>query len=198
MFISTTSLPNGTRRITYLHFSMPFINVEIKARTNRTDAIRHFLQAQKADFKGVDEQTDTYFNVSSGRLKLRQGKIENNLIYYNRANESGPKESNFDLVRVDEGDSLCEMLTKAIGIKVVVKKKREIYYIDNVKFHLDSLDKLGNFVEIEASKKNHDITKEKLYEQCNNYIKEFQIKDEDLINVSYSDMLIYPIFQERD
>ena len=174
--------------LNYLH-PMCFLNVEIKARTNKTDAIRKFLQAQNADFKGIDEQTDTYFNVPNGRLKLRQGNIENNLIYYNRANNSGPKESNFDLLKIDEANELREMLTKAIGIKVVVMKKREIYFIDNVKFHLDSLDGLGNFVEIEASNKNHDITREKLYEQCKYYMREFQIKEEDLINVSYSDML---------
>jgi predicted adenylyl cyclase CyaB len=82
------------------------------------------------------------------------------------------------------------MLTKAIGVKVVVKKRREIYYIDNVKFHLDSLHGLGDFVEIEASNKNYNITKQKLYEQCNYYVNEFGIKDEDLINVSYSDMIL--------
>ncbi len=174
---------------------MAFLNVEIKARTNKTDSIRKFLQAQNADFKGIDEQTDTYFNVLNGRLKLRQGNIENNLIYYNRSNNSGPKESNFDLLKIDEANELREILTKAIGIKVVVKKRREIYFIDNVKFHLDSLAGLGNFVEIEASNKNHDVTREKLYQQCNYYIEEFQVKDEDLINVSYSDLLIKdPIF----
>ena len=55
---------------------MAFINIEIKARTERTKEIRQFLQEQYAQFKGIDEQTDTYFNVSNGRLKLRQGKIE--------------------------------------------------------------------------------------------------------------------------
>jgi len=188
--------PAGDSSFNYLHSPMSFINIEVKANTNNTEAIRDFLYKHKADFKGVDEQTDTYFNVNSGRLKLRQGNIENNLIYYNRANSSGPKESNFDLVKIDEANELREMLTKAIGVKVVVKKRREIYYIDNVKFHLDSLDGLGNFVEIEASNKNYNITNEKLYEQCNYYVKEFGIKDEDLVNVSYSDMLRDSTFQE--
>ena len=175
---------------------MPYLNVEIKAHCQNPEYIREYLKNYPASFKGVDEQTDTYFNVNCGRLKLRQGNIENNLIYYNRANSSGPKESNFDLLKIDEANELREMLTKAIGIKVVVKKRREIYYIDNVKFHLDSLDGLGNFVEIEASNKNYNITKEKLHEQCNYYVKEFGIKDEDLVNVSYSDMLRDSTFQE--
>jgi adenylate cyclase class IV len=56
---------------------MPFLNVEIKARCVNADFIRKYLLSENADFKGVDEQTDTYFNVPNGRLKLREGNIEN-------------------------------------------------------------------------------------------------------------------------
>jgi predicted adenylyl cyclase CyaB len=169
---------------------MAFINIEIKAATQRTENIRQFLQQHDAEFKGVDEQTDTYFNVSHGRLKLRQGKIENNLIHYTRPNQLGPKQSDFDLVKVEEGEALKGLLTKAMGVKIVVKKRREIYYIENVKFHLDSLEGLGNFVEIEAGNKTHPVSLEELHQQCDYYIKEFGIKDEDLIDKSYSDMLL--------
>ncbi len=169
---------------------MSFVNVEIKARTNRSSEIRNFLLKHNAEFKGIDEQVDTYFNVPNGRLKLRQGNIENNLIFYNRPNKSGPKQSDFELLKVDDGNSLRSMLEKAIGIKIVVAKKREIYFIENVKFHLDSLDGLGTFVEIEASNKNNKIETEKLYQQCEYYIKQLSIQDEDLINISYSDMLM--------
>ena len=169
---------------------MAFINIEIKARTGRVEEIRQFLQEQGAEFKGVDEQTDTYFNVSNGRLKLRQGKIENNLIFYNRPDQPGPKQSDFDLVKIEDAEKFKELLEKAIGVKVVVKKKREIYYIKNVKFHLDTLEGLGNFVEIEAGNKTHSLTVEELHRQCEYYLKEFGIKEEDLIDQSYSDMLL--------
>ena len=169
---------------------MSFINVEIKARTNKSSVIRNFLLANGAEFKGVDEQTDTYFNVGHGRLKLREGNIENNLIYYNRPNQSGPKQSDFDLAKVEDSESLREMLRKAIGIKVVVNKRREIYFIGNVKFHLDSLDALGQFVEIEASNKNRLIDISQLYEQCAYYMQQFKIDKGDLVDLSYSDMLI--------
>ena len=169
---------------------MSFINVEIKARSNRFNEIRQFLLQQRAEFKGIDEQTDTYFQVPEGRLKLRQGKIENNLIFYNRPDQPGPKQSNFHLVKIEEGDALNALLAQALGVKVVVKKRREIYYIHNVKFHLDSLEGLGNFVEIEAGNKTHPMSVEELYEQCANYLKEFGIQDEDLIDRSYSDMLL--------
>jgi len=83
---------------------------------------------------------------------------------------------------------LNQILSKALGIRIIVRKKREIYFIGNVKFHLDTLKDLGNFVEIEASNKNFPASTDKLHEQCNFYRKQFGIRDEDLINVSYSDM----------
>ena len=71
----------------------------------------------------------------------------------------------------------------------VVDKKREIYFIDNVKFHIDKVKGLGNFIEIEAIDKTGKIGKKKLLEQCNYYIKLFGIKNTDLLSNSYSDLL---------
>ena len=168
---------------------MSFINIEIKARTRNPDAIRKFLNDNGAVYKGTDLQTDTYFKVHHGRLKLRQGKIENNLIYYERENKSGPKQSDFQLVAVQDGEALKLLLSRAIGIKVTVTKKREIWFIDNIKFHIDELEGLGNFVEIEASNKYDDLPVEVLRAQCDEYILAFGIKKDDLIKDSYSDML---------
>jgi len=85
---------------------------------------------------------------------------------------------------------LKEILTKALGILVVVDKKREIYFIDNVKFHIDIVENLGTFVEIEAIDNDGDIGKEKLLEQCQLYLDMFNIPQKDLISVSYSDLLL--------
>jgi predicted adenylyl cyclase CyaB len=172
----------------FLFLRMP-LNVEIKAKTNRPEFIRNYLRDGKAEFKGTDFQTDTYFKVTSGRLKLREGNIETNLIYYDRANIPGAKESSFQLVRVPDAKALKEVLTKSLGIKIVVKKKREIYFIGNVKFHIDEVESLGNFVEIEASDLHADIPKVELQRQCNFYSNELGITKEDLISVSYSDLL---------
>ena len=169
---------------------MPFLNVEIKARSNNTAGIRNYLLVNNADFKGVDEQTDTYFNVKNGRLKLREGNIENNLIFYERANQAGPKNSHFHLVKVEDAKAMKEILTKSMGVKVVVKKKREIYYISNVKFHIDEVPGLGSFVEIEAGNILADLSMEQLKEHCDFYMQEFGIVKEDLVEVSYSDILL--------
>jgi predicted adenylyl cyclase CyaB len=169
---------------------MPFLNVEIKAKCNHPSFIRQWLLDQRAEFKGVDEQTDTYFNVPNGRLKLREGNIENNLIFYERDNQKGPKNSTFHLIKIPEAARLLDMLQKSIGIKVVVKKRREIFYIDNVKFHIDEVPGLGSFVEIEAGNMLADLPKEKLQEQCDYYMRQFGISAEDLVAHSYSDMLL--------
>jgi adenylate cyclase, class 2 len=167
---------------------MAYLNVEIKARCDNAEKIRNYLLENKADFKGTDLQTDTYFNVANGRLKLREGNIENNLIYYERTNQAGPKGSDFILTKIPEVDKLKESLSKANGIKTVVKKKREIYYISNVKFHIDEVEGLGSFIEIEAGNIIADLNKEELQKQCEFYMNQFEIEEKDLIEVSYSDM----------
>lgn len=169
---------------------MAFLNVEIKAKCANPHAIRDYLLVGKADFKGIDHQTDTYFNVPNGRLKLREGNIENNLIYYQRSNQAGPKDSHFNLVKVEDAAGLKEVLTKSNGIKVVVKKIREIYYLANVKFHIDNVPGIGSFVEIEAGNNlAPEMTQQQLNEQCGFYVKEFGITENDLVAVSYSDLL---------
>jgi len=166
------------------------LNIEIKARCKYPDKIRNILIENNALFKGTDNQKDTYFKVNYGRLKMREGNIEYSLVYYDREDISGPKRSDVLYYHPRKEDLVKQQLLKAIGTLVVVNKKREIYYIDNIKFHIDEVEKLGSFVEIEAIDKTGDIGAEKLYEQCREYLSLFQIKDEDLITNSYSDMLM--------
>jgi predicted adenylyl cyclase CyaB len=169
---------------------MSHLNVEIKAKCVDASLVRNYLISHNAVFKGTDEQTDTYFNVSSGRLKLREGNIENNLIFYNRTDQAGPKSSHFHLVKIEDAKGLKEVLERSCGIKMIVRKRREIYYIDNVKFHIDEVPGLGSFIEIEAGNIIADKTEAELLEQCNFYLKEFGIKEKDLIAESYSDLLM--------
>jgi adenylate cyclase, class 2 len=169
---------------------MKHINIEIKARCADQTRIKEILKSENADFRGVDHQIDTYFRVNSGRLKLREGKIENNLIHYVRENREGPKQADVTLYRADPGSSLKEVLVKALGILVVVDKIREIYFIGNVKFHIDSVKELGTFIEIEAIGDDVNTDRERLLQQCQHYLTLFGIFEEDLVAVSYSDLLM--------
>lgn len=165
------------------------LNIEIKARSYRIDEIRAYLLGAGADYKGTDHQVDTYFQVNEGRMKLREGNIENSLIFYRRQDQAGPKASEVFLYHPPRDPKLKELLQHALGAKKVVDKHREIYFIENVKFHLDEVKGLGTFVEIEAIDLNGSIGKEKLLEQCHFYLKAFEIADEDLLEKSYSDMI---------
>ncbi len=163
--------------------------IEIKARSKNSDKVRRALKDKNAEYKGIDHQIDTYFNVAEGRLKLREGNIENNLIHYHRPDIDGPKNSLVTLYKSNPESTLKEVLTKALGIKVVVKKQREIYFINNVKFHIDEVDSLGSFIEIEAIGIKNDNTEE-LRKQCTHYMQLLEVKDSDLVTNSYSDLLM--------
>jgi predicted adenylyl cyclase CyaB len=144
-------------------------------------------------FKGTDHQIDTYFKVPHGRLKLREGNIENNLIYYEREEKcaaGGLKESRYIVYSFDPESSLKELLIRALDALVVVEKERDIYFIDNVKFHIDTVRDLGTFLEIEATDKEGTISKEKLLAQCAFFLELFKISQNDLIPASYSDLLL--------
>ncbi|MDZ7716164.1 MAG: class IV adenylate cyclase [Balneolaceae bacterium] len=168
---------------------MPIQNVEIKARCSNPDKIQAILKEHDADFKGTDHQIDTYFNIPDGRLKLREGTIENNLIYYKRSNTKQPKTSEINLVPMDHPKAMKKLLSNALGVWKVVDKQRKIYFIDNVKFHIDKVEQLGSFVEIEAIDEEGTLGEARLREQCNHYLQLFDISDKDLVAVSYSDLL---------
>jgi predicted adenylyl cyclase CyaB len=168
---------------------MGILNVEIKARCHDPERIRNILHEHNADFKGTDHQVDTYFDVPEGRLKLRQGSIEQNIIYYRRPDSPSPKSSDINLVPAEHPDELHQLLSNALNVKVVVDKRREIYFIDNVKFHIDDVEELGQFVEIEAIDNDGSLDEAHLQEQCQYYMNLFEITDDQLIAHSYSDML---------
>jgi adenylate cyclase, class 2 len=174
------------------------INVEIKARTSseRNELAREYLKNKSpkhcTSFVGTDHQVDTYFNVKNGRLKVRQGCIENALVAYSRDNQSGPKISKYYLSRFDDvhAKEICEALTVSLGVLAVVEKYREIYYVNNVKIHLDNVPDLGFFLEIEARDEKEEFGLQALHVQTRCFIKEFGITEKDLISMSYSDMIL--------
>jgi|SRR2546423_144288 len=166
------------------------INFEFKARCAQILQLENLLLKYKPEFIGQDRQTDTYFNVPNGRMKLREGLIENALIHYERANTSGAKQSHILLYAHQPDAQLKEILTKALGVKVVIDKLRKIYFIDNVKFHFDEVNGLGTFVEVEAIDKKGNIGIEKLKDQCNSYAQLFNVRKDDYIAESYSDLLL--------
>jgi len=167
---------------------MNSLSFEIKARCSAPARIRKILCARGASFKGLDRQVDTYFRVPSGRLKLRQGNIENALIYYKRADQKKIKKCDSLVHPCSKKTPLKRMLTDALGVLAVVDKKREIFFLRNVKFHIDRVKRLGHFMEIEVFGPAQAAAK--LKKQCEFYQRLLGIRAEDLVADSYSDQLL--------
>lgn len=169
---------------------MPFLNIEFKAFASNLTELENLLLRQSPLFIGEDHQIDTYFNTPSGRLKLREGNIENALIHYERENTASSKSSHVLLYQHQPDIALKAILIKTLGVKAVVDKRRRIFFIGNVKFHFDTVCELGTFIEVEAIDRDGSIGKEKLQSQCDHYAQLFNIQPEQFIAVSYSDLIV--------
>lgn len=127
-------------------------NVEIKARIDSVQALLPRAQALSDDEHAqLIHQDDTFFTVPHGRLKLRvfaDGTGE--LIHYNRADANGPKVSDYVISEVSEPDTLREALQRACGLLGRVRKERILVLVDQTRIHLDRVDGLGDFLELEV------------------------------------------------
>ncbi len=169
---------------------MKITNFEFKAKVPNLEVLEAKLQTLAPIFKGIDHQIDTYFNVPKGRLKLREGNIENALIQYDRANLAASKLSDIILYQHAPDPALKQILSLQFGVKVVVDKKRKIYFVENVKFHFDEVKDLGTFMEVEAIDTDNSFSIETLQQQCDKYMSFFEISPAQLLSDSYSDLLL--------
>jgi predicted adenylyl cyclase CyaB len=126
-------------------------NVEIKARISSIEALVPRVAAL-ADQGPVEiEQDDTFFVCERGRIKLRAlSATEGQLIFYRRANQAGPKESRFVISPTASPDSLRDALTLAYGSAGRVRKHRTLYLVGRTRVHLDRVESLGHFLELEV------------------------------------------------
>lgn len=167
---------------------MGHINFEFKARLKNETHVRAVLRELGARFVGTDHQVDTYFPVPFGRLKVREGRIENALIFYERSNAARPRQARVEMVLLPRRNSVRAILGAALGVLVVVDKRREIYFIGNVKIHLDRIRGLGKFVEVEAISRRGDLRK--IRNQARKFQELFAISSSDLVAESYSDLVL--------
>jgi len=166
------------------------LSLEVKARCHDPAGVRRILISQGAVFKGLDRQIDTYFRIPFGRLKLREGRIENALIYYQRADQKNSKKCDSILAACRNRAAVKEVLASTLGVLTVVDKQREIFFIKNTKFHIDRVKRLGRFVEIEVFGPRGARGEAKLRRQCEAYRRLLGIRKKDLLADSYSDQLL--------
>lgn len=164
-------------------------NVEFKARCADLDALRQRVQALGARAAGVLRQRDTYFRCTAGRLKLRE--IEGDgaeLIGYHRADEAKGRLCEYCRTPIPEPAVLRTLLTNSLGLRGVVEKARELWLWENVRIHLDTVERLGTFLELEAMLTDTATVAdgEQLLAEL---VRHFDLKPADLIPVSNIDLL---------
>jgi len=165
-------------------------NLEIKARSKNLDRARDALRSMGARPGGRFSQTDVYFQVGEGRLKMRrdgQGTVQ--IIYYRRPDVLGPGLSQYEKIPIPRrlGQELQAILARALGIRAVVNKIREVYTMANVKINLDEVEGCGTFIEIEALAA--DPREESAPAELVKELREsLDIRPEDLVAESYGDL----------
>ena len=164
-------------------------NVEIKARVRDLDALRVRVEAQ-ADGPGqILDQEDVFFHAPIGRVKLRtfpDGRGE--LIAYDRPDETGPSLSSFHVHRTDNPVGLRSFLSDVLGVRGVVRKRRLLYRIGQTRVHLDEVDGLGPFLELETVLTDAQ-SEEDGVQIATEILSKLEIHDEDRIDCAYIDLL---------
>jgi len=127
-------------------------NVEIKAAVGDPAALRTRVQALAEGGPVVLDQEDTFFHCPHGRLKLRRfaHAEQAELIAYERPDASGPKPSQYVVTPTRDPDSLSRALSMTLGIRGVVRKRRILFIVGQTRVHLDHVERLGDFVELEV------------------------------------------------
>ncbi len=126
-------------------------NVEIKARVPRPSELLDLVIDIADRGPTVFAQDDTFFACENGRLKLRTFSArEGQLIFYRRDDRSGPKLSEYLITATSEPDALRATLDLAYGIVGRVRKTRTLFIVGTTRIHLDDVDDLGHFVELEV------------------------------------------------
>jgi len=164
-------------------------NIEIKARARDFAGLRE-RAAQLSDTPvEILQQEDTFFHTSQGRLKLRVLAVDRGqLIYYERADQDGPKRSDYHLFETDDPQNLKITLSLACGVRGAVKKTRYLYLVGQTRVHLDQVDGLGDFMELEVVMQNgqSDSEGQAIAEEL---MRKLGVSADDLLEGAYMDMI---------
>ncbi len=164
-------------------------NVEIKARVKNLAAMRAVAERLAGASATVLQQEDTFFHVPAGRLKLRMlGPNEAQLIYYQRPDQNGPKTSHYSVAPVADARALRAVLASALGVRGTVRKTRWLCLVGRTRVHLDEVEGLGSFMELEVMLRP-DEDEESGRRTAAELMKLLGVQREDLIDGAYLDLL---------
>ena len=167
---------------------MPF-NIEIKARARNFDEIRKRAERLSRTPAETIPQEDIFFNTPQGRLKLRiLGEERGQLIYYTRPDQEGPKRSDYHISHTADPANLKRVLALAYGIRGVVRKTRYLYLVGQTRVHLDDVEGLGKFMELEVvmEEGQGDAEGQAIAEEL---MRSLGVELSDLLEGAYMDMM---------
>ncbi len=166
-------------------------NIELKIILENFSNIVQILKKSGAQFKGKLLQVDTYYNCKNGRLKFREiNNKQFELIFYQRPNKTNSKISDYQILNFNKNQArgIENILKKSLGEKVVIKKERNLWIYKNTRIHLDIVEKLGHFLELETVVQGNNLKNaRKEHAEIINLLKIGRLKK---ISVSYSDLLL--------
>jgi len=164
-------------------------NVEIKARLTDINIQRNIASRLSKSGPTIIQQEDIFFKTNSGRLKLRifADKMAE-LISYTRPDKTSAKTSEYYIYKTYTPDALKKTLQHTLGIYLTVRKKRELYMVGRTRIHIDQVDQLGDFLELEVVlEENEDADVGK--QEANILMEKLLISADSLIDKAYVDLL---------
>ncbi len=165
-------------------------NLELKARCADLALARERARAVATRWLGVDEQIDTYFRTASGRFKLRESSLSGaQLVPYLRPDAPLARRSEYVVIPVPEPGRTKALLSELLGVHRVVRKRREIALYQNVRIHLDRVEGLGDFVELEAVWDGAAAGEAEQREKVAFLREQLGIRETDLVAASYEGLL---------
>ncbi|XP_045567384.1 uncharacterized protein isoform X3 [Salmo salar] len=166
-------------------------NVEIKARVSNATRLAERASQLSQSEGTVIRQQDTFFNCRTGRLKLRNLMQDGSgqLIFYERPDCDGPKVSNYSLSTTQDPEGLRTVLADSLGVKGEVRKERRLFLVGQTRVHLDSVEGLGHYMELEVVLRE-DQRPEEGEAIARSLMKELGVGDDSLVTGAYVDLLL--------
>ena len=174
-------------------------NIEFKARCRDLETVRQRALLLATEEPKILNQVDYFFEVPKGRLKLRIiDETVAQLIPYQRSDENSARPSDYLLHQVSDPESLKSVLCRSLNQGPVVKKSRELIMVGRTRIHLDQVESLGTFIEIEVvlsddelahSSQGDSLNNSRAMEEMNQLKSILGIDDEDILSVAYVDLL---------
>lgn len=150
-------------------------------------SLKNILLQIGAENRGMLKQKDVYYSVPKGLLKLRIENGKESLIFYNRNENDKNRWSDFKILEFANGNSE-KFFSNIFNVEIIVMKKRELFYYDDTRIHLDSVNQLGKFLELETLVINGKADAKKRFEKIKSLLT---LNESKQIRKSYRDLLMY-------